>query len=51
VLALKRLGRCRPFTAGGYDPVPEHLDAGASSSPVTHEGPLAPSPGYQRPLR
>ena len=22
-LALKRLGRCRPFTQGGYDPVPE----------------------------
>jgi putative membrane protein insertion efficiency factor len=23
VLALKRLGRCRPFTQGGFDPVPE----------------------------
>ncbi|HKS80988.1 MAG TPA: membrane protein insertion efficiency factor YidD [Candidatus Acidoferrales bacterium] len=23
VLALKRLGRCRPFTKGGFDPVPE----------------------------
>jgi uncharacterized protein len=23
VLAMKRLGRCRPFTKGGYDPVPE----------------------------
>lgn len=22
-LALKRLGRCRPFTQGGYDPVPD----------------------------
>lgn len=22
-LALKRLGRCRPFTSGGFDPVPE----------------------------
>jgi len=21
-LALKRLGRCRPFTRGGFDPVP-----------------------------
>jgi hypothetical protein len=21
-LALKRLGRCHPFTAGGFDPVP-----------------------------
>jgi len=23
VLAMKRLGRCRPFTQGGFDPVPE----------------------------
>jgi putative membrane protein insertion efficiency factor len=23
VLALKRLGRCRPFTQGGFDPVPD----------------------------
>jgi putative membrane protein insertion efficiency factor len=22
-LAMKRLGRCRPFTKGGYDPVPD----------------------------
>jgi putative membrane protein insertion efficiency factor len=22
-LALKRLARCRPFSAGGYDPVPQ----------------------------
>jgi putative membrane protein insertion efficiency factor len=26
VLALKRLGRCRPFTQGGYDPVPEKIE-------------------------
>src|SRR5271156_834789 len=28
-LAMKRLGRCRPFTKGGFDPVPdaEDLDA------------------------
>jgi uncharacterized protein len=29
VLALKRLGRCRPFTQGGFDPVP---DAGESTA-------------------
>jgi putative membrane protein insertion efficiency factor len=23
LLALKRLGRCRPFTKGGFDPVPD----------------------------
>jgi uncharacterized protein len=23
VLAMKRLGRCRPFTQGGFDPVPD----------------------------
>jgi putative membrane protein insertion efficiency factor len=23
-LALKRLGRCRPFSQGGYDPVPQN---------------------------
>jgi uncharacterized protein len=26
VLALKRLGRCRPFTKGGFDPVPDVYD-------------------------
>jgi hypothetical protein len=25
-LAMKRLGRCRPFTKGGFDPVPEVMD-------------------------
>ncbi|HEY0701411.1 MAG TPA: membrane protein insertion efficiency factor YidD [Candidatus Acidoferrales bacterium] len=24
-LAMKRLGRCRPFTKGGFDPVPDSL--------------------------
>ncbi len=26
VLALKRLGRCRPFTKGGFDPVPDETE-------------------------
>jgi len=28
-LALKRLGRCRPFTQGGFDPVPDAADSDA----------------------
>ena len=28
-LALKRLGRCRPFTKGGFDPVPDAADSDA----------------------
>jgi hypothetical protein len=31
-LAVKRLGRCRPFTKGGFDPVPEpELDSAMRS--------------------
>jgi putative membrane protein insertion efficiency factor len=26
VLAMKRLGRCRPFTQGGFDPVPDTIE-------------------------
>jgi putative membrane protein insertion efficiency factor len=29
VLALKRLGRCRPFRAGGFDPVPTEAELNA----------------------
>jgi uncharacterized protein len=32
VLALKRLGRCRPFTKGGFDPVPDK-EEGKTSAP------------------
>ena len=34
VLALKRLLRCRPFTLGGFDPVPEPEQPAASLSNV-----------------
>ena len=30
VLALKRLGRCRPFSKGGFDPVPDREGAKTS---------------------
>jgi len=33
VLAIKRLLRCRPFTQGGFDPVPEELP-GVKLSPA-----------------
>jgi putative membrane protein insertion efficiency factor len=33
VLALKRLGRCRPFTQGGFDPVPDAYEGKASGTP------------------
>jgi putative membrane protein insertion efficiency factor len=26
VLAMKRLGRCRPFMQGGFDPVPDTIE-------------------------
>jgi uncharacterized protein len=34
VLAMKRLGRCRPFTKGGFDPVPETIE---KSMPETNQ--------------
>lgn len=30
-LALKRLGRCRPFSRGGYDPVPDRQESEAGA--------------------
>jgi putative component of membrane protein insertase Oxa1/YidC/SpoIIIJ protein YidD len=26
---MKRLGRCRPFTEGGFDPVPDSIEKSA----------------------
>jgi putative membrane protein insertion efficiency factor len=44
-LALKRLGRCRPFTKGGFDPVPEIYGGNLSEyrTPVTRNIPDAKS--------
>lgn len=36
VLAMKRLGRCRPFTRGGFDPVPDALEPDAPALTVPH---------------
>ena len=46
LLALKRLGRCRPFTQGGYDPVPDVVETRADRSRIAHHG-----PAHSRPLR
>jgi len=35
VLALKRLGRCRPFTKGGFDPVPDKEEGKTSGIQVS----------------
>jgi putative membrane protein insertion efficiency factor len=44
-LALKRLGRCRPFTRGGFDPVPDsglgYGDVRASNAQAGAEKPRA----------
>ena len=38
LLAVKRLLRCRPFSAGGWDPLPETRDeVGQASTPVQAE--------------
>jgi len=36
VLAMKRLGRCRPFTKGGFDPVPDLPAETGQGKPFTN---------------
>jgi uncharacterized protein len=40
VLAMKRLGRCRPFTKGGFDPVPDENDHHATNANLRTEEPV-----------
>jgi uncharacterized protein len=39
VLAMKRLLRCRPFTLGGFDPVPEPNQTAARDRDARHARP------------
>lgn len=36
-LALKRVGRCRPFTQGGYDPVPDEEEIATIETMTRHK--------------
>jgi putative membrane protein insertion efficiency factor len=52
LLAVKRLGRCRPFTQGGFDPVPDAVEersGGSGSSNAAADARLTHQSQTERP--
>jgi uncharacterized protein len=37
-LAQRRLLRCNPFSKGGFDPVPEHIEPSVAAPPIRGQG-------------
>jgi putative membrane protein insertion efficiency factor len=50
-LAMKRLGRCRPFTKGGFDPVPDLDELGENGEDKMASGAKAPGAAFTAGLK